>query len=411
VLSPAVLPSLNLMLDVPALTLTLAALAVFLSSEDRYPWFGAATAGVLAGLAMQTKYTGLLAIPQFVLAAATGGKRRDWQRLVIAIGIAGLVVIGWEMMVWIHYGRSHFLYHVGPDAAARMSRSGLIAPFVGLIGSVGAPVAMLGLAAQGVSLRRLFTVAGVIVIGFTIVAIVPRPLDSSPTPTAVVFGLLGVGVLAVVAASVLRLRRSPIDARDDRFVIGWLGLEIAGYFVLTPWPAVRRVIGCLVVLTLLVARGAVIRSRAAMLFAAACGVCLALAFEMIDIENGGIERDAVAAIDAQIRDANYGGTVWFLGHRGWQFYAERAGWRPVDPGFTVVRSGDWLVVPDAEFGGARVTIPPSADPVGEIQFWSRLPLGTIPYYYGTNAAVRKREGPFMTVALYQMTAAGALQPR
>src|SRR5262245_182877 len=71
VLSPSVLPSLNLMLDVPALALALASLALFLATIERQRTCGAIGAGLLAGLAMQTKYTALIAPVEIGLAAWT----------------------------------------------------------------------------------------------------------------------------------------------------------------------------------------------------------------------------------------------------------------------------------------------------------------------------------------------------
>src|SRR5258708_37283803 len=61
VLSPTFLPSLNLMLDVPALALSLAALVVFIDASDRDSFAGAALAGAGAGPAAEPQYTGLLA--------------------------------------------------------------------------------------------------------------------------------------------------------------------------------------------------------------------------------------------------------------------------------------------------------------------------------------------------------------
>jgi hypothetical protein len=60
VLSPTVLPSFNLMLDVPALALGLTAVVLFIRAADRQSWRLAVTAGLIAGLAMETKYTALL---------------------------------------------------------------------------------------------------------------------------------------------------------------------------------------------------------------------------------------------------------------------------------------------------------------------------------------------------------------
>src|SRR5262249_10218157 len=59
--SAAFLASLNLMLDVPALALSLGALGVFFRACERRCVGLAMAAGLLAGLAMQTKYTSFIA--------------------------------------------------------------------------------------------------------------------------------------------------------------------------------------------------------------------------------------------------------------------------------------------------------------------------------------------------------------
>src|SRR5262249_28103413 len=91
VLSPALLPSFNLMLDVPALALGLAALEVFLRAADRCSHALAACAGLLAGLAVQTKYTALtMPAAMFLYWAVTsrwprsaGGLRDAARRLLL----------------------------------------------------------------------------------------------------------------------------------------------------------------------------------------------------------------------------------------------------------------------------------------------------------------------------------------
>src|SRR6516162_10122977 len=57
VLSPVFLPSVNMMIDVPALALGLSALVVFMKGVDRNREWLILGAGLTAGLAMQTKYT------------------------------------------------------------------------------------------------------------------------------------------------------------------------------------------------------------------------------------------------------------------------------------------------------------------------------------------------------------------
>ncbi len=69
VLSPTILPCVNLMLDLPALALNLLALVVFVRGCDRGGWGHAVAAGLIAFLAVQAKYTGFLAPAAMLLYA------------------------------------------------------------------------------------------------------------------------------------------------------------------------------------------------------------------------------------------------------------------------------------------------------------------------------------------------------
>jgi 4-amino-4-deoxy-L-arabinose transferase-like glycosyltransferase len=404
VLSPSVLPSLNLMLDVPALALSLLSLATFLATTERRQFSGAIAAGLVAGLAMQTKYTALMLPAELAMAAWCATNRgRELLRAILATAVAASIFVGWELLVAIQYGQSHFLFHGTHDPDGWLRRSGLISPLVGLLGSVATPIAILGLAIHGYSITRLIMTVCSVAIGFVIVAIVPRAEHTLWTPTAVVFGLLGVVVIVIVCVAIKRILSNPGRASSDMFLVGWLIVELAGYFVLTPWPAVRRVIPAVVAMTFLVGRGArrtEIRNEC-IGFAAAFSVGLGLFIEAIDIENARVEQNAVATIDARLRRLHPNATIWFVGHRGWQYYAECAGWQHAEPA-SFLFAGDWLVAPDSDFGSQRFKISPAMQLVESIEFHSRWRLGTIPWYYGTNAAVRKRDGPYFTVDLYRV---------
>src|SRR5207253_3104362 len=123
----------------------------------------------------------------------------------------------------------------------------------------------------------------------------------------------------------------------------WLGLEAAGAVALTPFPAVRRVLGVLVVATLLVGRLASHTYRRPRLVygLTAGGVGLGLLFYAGDLRDAVAQKQAVAAAVPPA-----GSTVWFIGHWSFQYYAERAGMRPVVPDESRLRAGDWLIGPD-----------------------------------------------------------------
>lgn len=413
VLSPSILPSLNLMLDVPALALSLSALALFLGTQHRSRGVGAFAAGVLAGLATQTKYTALLTPVEIILAAWFSGDRRaQLARAACSVAVAAAVFVGWEWYVAAKYGQSHFLFHLPGEPGTRFSRSLLFWPLIGLLGSVAGPLGILALASRGARMLPVVLASAMLAAGFLVVGAAPWDWPLPLSPNAAVFGPVGLAVAVLIIAAAMGRIRAPNRTPDDRFLVAWLVAEVAGYFVLTPWPAVRRVIGMLVAAAFVVGRAAEFRpaQRGAIIVATFLNIGLAVALETIDTENARIEQSAVVAIDSRIQ-AEGGGRVWFLGRRGWQFHAEQTGWRPVQIDVTTVSPGDWLVVPDAAFGGPRVRIPETAKAVDNIEFHSRWPISTIPWYYGTNAAVRRESGPFLTVALYRATVEERLVPQ
>src|SRR5262249_24103523 len=110
VLSPTFLPGLNLMLDIPALALTLGALVTFASAAERGSWALAGLAGRVAGLAMQTKSPAFLAPPLLLLYALTA--RRLGLGIMAAAG-AVLVFVGWEWFTVLKYGESSFVLALG----------------------------------------------------------------------------------------------------------------------------------------------------------------------------------------------------------------------------------------------------------------------------------------------------------
>jgi hypothetical protein len=213
-----------------------------------------------------------------------------------------------------------------------------------------------------------------------------------------------------VIGALVRLRAVEPRNSTPAFLIGWFLIELAGYFALTPWPAVRRVIGIVVVATFIIGRSVRSAGTGRLWLAATCMIALSAMMQAIDIENGRIERDAVAAIDTGIRARSTEGTIWFTGRRGWFYYAEQAGWKPIDPGATVVQPGDWLAIPNADFGGPRIEIPDSARLVESREWMSRSRLGTIPYFYGTNAAVWRRDKPYIAVQIFLITRRETLAP-
>src|SRR5262249_6883491 len=170
VLSPTVLPGINLMLDVPAVALTVTAVALFLRATDRNSPSLAVAAGAVAALAMQTKYTGFVAVPGLV------GGGFVYRRPLLGL-LAGAVAVGlfagWGgVFAWGLKG-TPLLYHPRRGAAAG-SKLKLFSPLVALLGALAAPVALVGLAGLGLPRRWLAVAAAAVVAGFVLLARVPE---------------------------------------------------------------------------------------------------------------------------------------------------------------------------------------------------------------------------------------------
>ncbi len=94
-LSPAFLPSLNVMIDLPSLALELAAVTLFMKAVDseKIRWQLVLLSGVLGGLAAQTKYTGATAMATICLYAVI---QRRVRAAIVAAAISAALFVGWE---------------------------------------------------------------------------------------------------------------------------------------------------------------------------------------------------------------------------------------------------------------------------------------------------------------------------
>ncbi len=413
VLSPAVLPMVNLMLDVPAAALGLAALALF--TRRNCGWKRAVFAGAVAGLAMQTKYTAML-VPAAI--AWYGLTHRQLRLAILACVMSLVIFVSWEAFLFEKYGESHFLHHVADQRAATgnwlQEKSALIPGLVGHLGLLGFGIALFAARSMGFSNRKLILIAILWCIGAGLVAI----LASDVFRARNVWRPFGTGVLLVAlvgAGSLILKKRRLRFSRGSWFVAGWLLLELAGYFVLTPFPAARRVIGFTIVLGIVAAR---LLSRMQRIrpertpprwllrFAIAIGLFVA-ALDTFDAypEKVLAERAAV-----ELRGEK---RVWFAGHWGFQFYCERAGFTMIIPGQSDFHVGDVLVLPlypdDRGFyrphiGSLSVRLPPSFVELATVLEWDDwLSAQTIPNFYGGSDPIVGRDHPRLRVGLYRVT--------
>jgi hypothetical protein len=447
--SPAFLPTFNLMLDVPATALSLAALALFCRACDRESFALAALAGLVAGLGMEMKYTVFLAPAAMLLYALFLGRLRYWPAAAV---IAAQVFLGWEFLMSLLYGESHFLLHVRERAGSEKDVVRLVTALGTNLGAVAWPAALLALAALGVRWRGMLVAGAAGVLAYLGVAFLDGDLavseklfgpghDLLPVEQ-LAFGALGVAGIIIGMAVVWQLApgsgaldrwRSLVPPRPTRvtaFLLAWLALELVGYLALTPFPAVRRVLGVVVVLALLAGRLAALTCRSPSARRVVWGIVsysafLGLVVQGVDLLEARAEQGAAEEAARLIRERGEGGTVWFVGHWGFQYYAERAGMRPISayaapdgpipvPPRSDLKEGDWLVLPEWRSDGRGFAAgvhpqtytpdPALTRPEFTVVMDDPVPLQTIMTLYSGFTPVRHHEGPRLQVEVRRVLA-------
>jgi hypothetical protein len=428
VLGPTVLPGMSLMLDFPALALGLLGFALFVRACEQERWRLAFGAGLVVGLAMQTKYSGVL-YPALVLAYGVLYRRR--REAAVALLAAGALFVGWESWLAVRHGQSHFLagiarvgYFDTADAVDPRARVDAVrywtASLVSIVGGTAAHAGLLALAGLGArrSVVLLSGIAALLV--FALLPVIP-PLQAGDAffgqiapfrRELVAFVPLGVCVFAcLLGAALVRLRQpGALGRRADLLLFGWLLLELVGYFVISPYPAVRRLIGVSIAATLLAARAAVRRlhepeARAGVRAATVFGLALAALYYGSELSDAWTRRvliDRVAQRLSRLGASPERETIWYTGHWEVQFYGERAGWHPVIAGESQLRRGDWLVI-SPTVDQPRISYPPRVREVAVVSAISPSPWSTIPAYYSGSVPLGRQDTPHALARIYRVT--------
>jgi hypothetical protein len=412
--SPGLLPGINCMLDVPALALVLATVAVQWRAARRGSWGLALCAAVLAGLAMQTKYTAFVTVPLLALA---GILNRRWLLGVMAALVALGLFVGWECFLVTTQGQSHFMVALGLRSSGpgfRMLR--LLLPTLTQIGALAAGFASMALVALGRPRLALLPL-GLALVAVPLLALLPESwvfwVQAKHSWNGG-FGLGHVlhgaaGATAVLASGLMVWRLLREDASPlGRFLLVWLALEVAALFVLSPFPAARRYIGTVAVLALLVGRlaGRFSLSDNSLVpyrWAAAATVLLGLTYFTADFaEAWGLYCSARQAVGRAAEVAD-GGQTWSFGWIGFEYYAERAGARPFNC-MKPPRKGDVLVVLDHEFTRLPIQQLPTSEleKIEEVPVPCPLPVGTGTGYYGGRLPLGRLLGPPRRALLYRV---------
>jgi hypothetical protein len=184
------------------------------------------------------------------------------------------------------------------------------------------------------------------------------------------------------------------DCQDTLFVFVWVLLEVAAYFALTPFPAVRRVIPLTVPLAILGGRLVATnlkfdRSAASGLWGlAGVSVFLGLLCAGVDLAESVAIRRLPLEAARWIRHREPEAKLWCAGHWGFQFYAELEGMQEIIPGRSLLHAGDWVVLP-ARIHSQVVSLGPGPVRIERVlRVGDRLPFSTVAHFYNRAVAIQ-----------------------
>jgi Dolichyl-phosphate-mannose-protein mannosyltransferase len=416
VLSPALLPSINVMLDIPVLAFGLGAVALYMRAVDRRSLPLALLAGLLAGVAMETKYTGFVLPALFLVHAWQHG---HWRLAIAAAGTATASFASCEAWIACAHGDSHFVLAMfarkRADHAFRLPR--LVAAAVSLLGGLGSILMLIGMTALGAFRRSVLLGLAGIITGFTLIVIVPDSLTTLIryddtrllTVSNVVFVPMGLAFAAVLYMTVRRLPLLASDAderRTDRVLIGWLILEMMCYLGISPFPAVRRLFGILIVSTLLIGRLAsrtCQRSepgrRIALL--TVVGALAGLAFYGVELRDALAERESFRGAVQFVRDREPDARIRFVGSWGFVYHSEREGlaWSP--SWGEDVRPGEWLIHDPRDGMQLNPETARHLEWMGTVAVDDWLPISTQKTFYESRTPLMHHEKAHGIVEIYR----------
>ena len=315
----------------------------------RQRWWEFIGAGVLAGLAVLSKYSAVTLLPLLPIVAVLRRRKVGWWLLGLAVPL--LMVGGYEWMTSEMYGEGLLAAatHYAQTRRIELPGGWTAKGIVGLAFAGGTLLPLLFFA-PWLWGRRTLLGGGVVIFGLWLWMFAGwNHLGLSSITDASAFrhwdyvlevALLTAGglQLLVLAAAEIWQRRDIISAT----LVLWLG---GGLFFA-------------------IGLNWTISGRSYLPLVPAAAITLSLAIADYQLANSA--RTAAERIAAKDKPA--GGQLWFEGHWGFQYYMEKLGGQPLDVERSLLQPGDIVVVPKI---GDYTTLPP--DSVGWIERYTGVP--------------------------------------
>ncbi len=339
-ISPAFIPSQNIMVDVPLLSIWLIFFNQLLSDPETSPRSHVFAALALAG-ALLMKYTSLVLLPILILDIAM---KRRWREMWVVL-LPILALAAWSAFNYWSYGGIHLVErHASGYSVGRM----LIrtAAWVICLGSMLPWLFVTSL--QPLSRRRRRFAAIGLGLGAGLATLAGSFLFDEPLNRSIlraIFATAGLSFLthlATRAFGMLRASPSPVN-RHSILLFSWIAATSVFIVLFSPAVAVRHILLVTPAVLLLVAPALEVLNKTLLHLLVGMHFILAGAAGASDYVYAETYRRSAAKLIAEFGTE---GVTWFTGHWGWMWYAQQAGLRQYDLVYSKPRAGDILVAPE-----------------------------------------------------------------
>jgi len=380
--------STTLMCDVLMLSLWIWALVLWEralgSEQSRWQFVGA---GVLAGLAVLTKYSAITLLPLLPILSILRTRRLGWWLLGLTVPV--LMLAGYELITAGMYGRGLFFAAVHYAQTSHVGFPGgwKASGIIGLAFAGGSLLPLLFFAPllwrRGVLLAGGIVIPGALLLTFRLC----DNLGLTITPLALMkhWGFLiqavlltagGLHLLLLVMAETWR-RRDAVT-----IILALWSIGVIYFATVLNWTVnVRSFLPVVPAVAILLVRrlGATRENSVAggwLLWPLIPAAAITLSIAMADYQLANSARTAAEQVTSKYKSTSH--QIWFEGHGAFQYYMEKLGGLPIDVERSLLQPGDTVVVPEI---GIYIPLPP--DSVGWVEHlryappsWMNLMGGT-----------------------------------
>jgi 4-amino-4-deoxy-L-arabinose transferase-like glycosyltransferase len=370
IFTPAFLvSSTTLMCDVPMLAFWIWALVLWeraLTGSAQSPW-RFVVAGLLAGLAVLTKYSAVTLLPLLPILAVLRTRRIGWWWVGLAVPL--LMVAGYEWLTAEMFGRGLFSLAVGHTQHSRLFPTEWEPRGITGLAFAGGCLLPLLFFAPLVWRWQVLLAGGVVVLGVLMATIrfssnlglfMQTDGDTLLKHWEFLLQLVflcagGVHLLLLTGAEVWQRRNI-----NSIVLAIWISIGVFSAIVLNFAVNARSLLLVVPAAAIfLVRRLDAVRGNPAkdawLLWPLIPAAVIALSLVWADYQQANSARTAARLSMTKYSIANH--TTWFEGHSGYQYYMEKFGAQPLDVERTLLQPGDIVIVPAL---GVLTPLPPGS---------------------------------------------------